>query len=126
MTAIEIEANANAARNSIETVDGGPNPSRRLVRNTPARHALATELRSATRQALRVRKVALALMICGLVISVAAIAALRLNYPLFGMVGLIISGFVIGFAGVSLYKANQRMQYATAAYDGSFDEDQLN
>ena len=63
------------------------------------------------------RDVSLWVIFIGLGLTAIGIAGLRLDYVWIGLAALIASGFMIGFAAVALYKANERVQEAELALD---------
>ncbi len=89
-----------------------PAVPRRPLPNTPALHAFRTQLRGASREAVRVRDVSLWVIVIGLGLAGIGIAVLRLEFVWVGLLALIASGFVIGFSAIALYKANERVQDA--------------
>ncbi len=113
LDSIEREANGMTVRALVEEVYDFPPIPRATAPNTPALHALHTELRGATREATRVRDVSLWVIVVGLGLCAVGIAGLRLDYVWIGLGALIASGFLIGFSAVALYKANERAQEAS-------------
>ncbi len=117
LASIEREANEMTVRALVkEMYDLPPVPQAR-VRNTPAAHAARTTLRGASREAIRVKDVSLWVIGLGLALAALGVVLLRLDYVFLGLGGLITSGFLIGFAAIALYKANERVQAASVEMD---------
>ena len=122
LDAIERSANLLPPHVLVESVFDLPPVPRRLVANTPKRHALVTELRRSVREAKRVRQLGLSLILLGVCLGVVGTVALYLDLVWFGAGVMSLSGAVIGFAAVSLYRANQRVQRADVQL-GTLGED---
>ena len=117
LDAIERSANLLPPHVLVENVFDLPPVPRRTHRNSPARHALTSELRRSLREAERVRRIDLLLILTGLFFTTFGALLLRLDFPLAGVGAVGVGGLLVGFAAVTLFKATKRVHAAEAALE---------
>ena len=117
LDAIERSANILPPHVLVEAVFDLPAVPRRGVINTPSRHGLTTELHRSLREARRVRHLGVLAVAVAVLLTVGGFLALRLDAVALGLAVLCVSGALLGFAAVSLYRANARVQDAESSLE---------
>lgn len=117
LEAIERSANILPPHVLVEDVFDLPPVPRRARRNSPHRHALSSELRRSLREAERVRRLGIVMILVGVLVLALGALFIKLGHGAAGTVGILVGGALVGFSAVSLYKAAGRVQDAELALE---------